>query len=882
MTSPIESPVDILTAVRAGHTLRLPALLAPLDRAGRRELLAGLKELRAELRASGWDRWQERDRVSPALLVAGAACQTGAAAAASWIGGRDMRRRRRIPDRELLEVFGDRDPRWLGDLAHRLAARSATAQDDYPFVLELVRRAGCPMPTGDGCVEGWATAAWTERGRLTDILRRDPHLTAFVPRLFETPEPVVSLASHHDPGAPEEWPGALTALAAEGLLDRAALLDACTARLLRGGTALHLKPYRSVLEALRPTPEEERERTADWIALTADAPSPVAGHAQEVLARLATAGDLGPARLAEMSAAVFFRPEKKLVRAQLVLLGKVLARDPAAAPDLLPVLGEAFGHPDTDVQERALKLAAAHLGGDGSLRAELADRAHLLSAVHHARAVALLGADAAPREDTGPYEEILPPSPLPEPLGPSPESVEETVQLVAAAVNSRTASAEEYERAFDGLVRHAHRDRAALAVALRPALADCYWLDPARRHYYTDDLPGLEHVAAAVLDERPSGSRPQALASWRSDCHHSDAFAAGHARVAEAARSLTAGTLPFLLATPTLANGTLDPHVLVTRLAEYARLGAAPGPVDFAQALLRVRRDASARPRAAALGTPEGERLAAWLGEAGLPAAVTRRTAPAGHHRYGGNPDRHVLDTGERPVVVAEFPGPFRELGKARQAAGRCWDGEDPETLIALMPEDRDTLAAWSLARITSCALDDERGGTDVLPGLAATGPAGPAGPALHLAVATGLGARHTEDRLRSVDALLTLAGRGELDTARLGADLAELLELGTLKAGRLADALRTAAATGAYATTWAVLAGVLPALLTGAADPRGTGELLETAAECAEQSRAVAEPPAGLDATAARAGRSRLVTQAARLRDALHRNREAVAMAAG
>ncbi|MFD0431825.1 hypothetical protein ACFQ60_45590 [Streptomyces zhihengii] len=98
-----------------------------------------------------------------------------------------------------------------------------------------------------------------------------------MPRLFETPEPVVSLASHHDPGAPEEWPGALTALAAEGLLDRAALLDACTARLLRGGTALHLKPYRSVLEALRPTPEEERERTADWIALTADAPSPSPG-----------------------------------------------------------------------------------------------------------------------------------------------------------------------------------------------------------------------------------------------------------------------------------------------------------------------------------------------------------------------------------------------------------------------------------------------------------------------------------------------------------------------------------------------------------------------------------------------------------------------------
>lgn len=879
----MSSPIDILTVVRAGHTLRLPALLAPLDRAGRRELLAGLKELRAELRAPGRDRWEERDRIGPALLVAGAACQTGAAAAASWTAGRDMRSRwRRIPDRELLEVFEDREPRWLGDLAHRLAARPSTAEQDYPFILELVRRSGCAMPTDDGCVEGWAAAAWTERGRLSDILRRDPHLTAFVPRLFDTPEPVAYLAAHHDPGAPEEWPGALAALAAEGLLERAALLDACTARLLRGGTALHLKPYRAVLEALRPTPEEERERTADWIALTADAPSPVAGQAQQVLVRLAAAGHLSPARLAEMSAAVFFRTEKKLVRAQLVLLGKTLARDPAAAPVLLPVLGEAFGHADTDVQERALKLAAAHLGDDEDLRAELAVRARLLSAVHHARAVALLGADAAPGADTGPYEEILPPSPLPEPLGPPPASVAETVELVAAVVNSRTESVEEFERALDGLVRHARRDRAALAAALRPALADRYWLDPARRHHYTDELPGLEHVAAAVLDERPSGPRPQPLVTWRSDCHHADAFAARHARVAEAARALTSDAPPFLLATPTLTNGTLDAGVLTDRLAEYARLGAVPGPVDFAQALLRVRRDASVLPRAAALGTPEGDRLAAWLGGAGRPAEVTRRTDRAGYHRYGEAPERHVLDTGERPVVVAEFPEAFGVLGRARQAASRCWDGEDPQTLIATMPEDPDTLAAWSLPRITSCALDDERGGTDVLPWLAATGPAGPAGPALHLAVATGLCARHPEDRLRSVDALLTLAGRGGLEPARLGADLGELLEQGTVKAVRLADALRTAAATGAHATTWAVLAAFLPALLAGAADPRGTGELLETAAECAEQSRTAADAPAGLDAIADRAGRSRLVTQAARLRDALHRNREAAAAAGG
>ncbi|QNP67699.1 hypothetical protein IAG43_31375 [Streptomyces genisteinicus] len=857
----------------------MPALVAPLDRARRRDLLAALKELRGDLRASGWDRWDERVRVSPALLVAGAACQTGAAAAASWIGGRDMRLRGRVPVRELVEVLEDRTPRWLGDLAHRLAARASTARDDYPLVRELVRRAGCPMPTADGCVDGWATEAWTERGRLTDVLRRDPHLTAFAPRLFETPEPVASLAAHHEPGAPEQWPGALAALAAEGRLDRAVLLDACTARLLRGGPVLQLKPYRAVLESLRPTPEEERERTADWIALTADAPSPVAGQAQEVLARLAAAGQLAPARLAEMSAGVFFRPEKKLVRAQLTLLGRALARDPGTASVLLPVLGEAFGHPDTDVQERALKLAAAHLGDDGDLRARLAGLAHLLSPVHRARAVALLGADAAPAEEPGPYEEILPPLLPPAPLGPSPASVEETVELVAAVVNARVAPVEEFERALDGLVRHAHRDRAALAAALRPALADRYWLDPARRHYYTDDLPGLEHVAAAVLDARPSGPKPEALVTWRSDCHHADAAAARHARVVEAARGVVDGSLPFLLSTPTLTSGSLDPDALVSRLAEYARTGTRPGPVDFAQALFRVRRDASALPGAAALGTPEGERLAAWLGESGRPAAVTRRAGGVGFHGRD-TLDRHLLDTGERAAAAAEFPPAFRALAAAREGAGRCWDAGDPDVLIAMLPEDRDTLAAWSLARVTSCALDDERGGTDMLPGLAAAGPAGPAGPALHLAVATGLGARHADDRLRSVDALLTLAGRRELDTALLGADLCELLEMGTVKPGRLADALRTAAATGAHATVWAVLSGVLPVLLTGSGDPRGTGELVETAAECAEQSRAVAEPLAGLEAVAARPGRSRLVTQAARLRDALRRNREAAATA--
>ncbi|MCY0957845.1 hypothetical protein [Streptomyces sp. H27-H5] len=122
--------------------------------------------------------------------------------------------------------------------------------------------------------------------------------------------------------------------------------------------------------------------------------------------------------------------------------------------------------------------------------------------------------------------------------------------------------------------------------------------------------------------------------------------------------------------------------------------------------------------------------------------------------------------------------------------------------------------------------------------------------------MATGLGSRHAEDRPGAVDALLVLAGRGELDAPLIGRDLAELVGLGTVKANRLADSARTAAATGAYATTWTLLAGAIPALLArDAAPPPGTGEL------------PAAPDPEGLAVQASRPGSSRLVAQPRRLR---------------
>lgn len=98
---------------------------------------------------------------------------------------------------------------------------------------------------------------------------------------------------------------------------------------------------------------------------------------------------------------------------------------------------------------------------------------------------------------------------------------------------------------------------------------------------------------------------------------------------------------------------------------------------------------------------------------------------------------------------------------------------------------------------------------------------------------------------------------------------------LGSVKPLRLAKAIRTAAAAGAYGTAWSVLRAALPPLpaeLAGAdktKTPRGLGDLVAVAAECVKRSGAPGELPY-LAQAAERRGSSQLVTQARRLRTAL------------
>ncbi|MFD2011159.1 DUF6493 family protein [Streptomyces narbonensis] len=872
----------LMEAVRGGRAEDVPARLEGLGAAERRTVLARLKVLRAEVR--GWESKRPREAadVRRALYVAGAGCHPGAAGAATWLGGRDLLPWRSEGGDLVLRAVAGQTPEWLAEVAGRLAARPSVAEHSYRVIRGLAERAGCPVPATDGYVLGWAWefragSRWrrsADAPALLDRLREDPQTPVLVVHALSMAESPDELTWTLTEAPRAHWPTAVAALVAEGVLDRAEVLGAAVSRLLRGGRPRDLRFPLDVLRLVGPTAAEFRERVPDLVGMVADGPSPIAGYAQEALSGLAADGTLSTGALAEMTGAALFRTEKKLVRAQLTLVGKVLARDPGAAAELLPAVSEVFGNEDTELQGRGLKLVGRHLPAvDGSVRLELAGRAGLLSPVHRQAAVELFGGSVEFGAGL-PYEEILPPVPEPQLVGPPAATVEELVEeLLAKGVSDDPVR---FERALDGLVRHAHRDREALTSAVREAFATAGWEEP---YHFAYGSHGVHAVLAGLLgtvDRSWIDSRlarePEATA-----CLHEGLTGIRDTRLWEAASLVGTDALPFLLAAPTLSTGGIDPATLVERLRAYRDAGVEHAPVDLAQALLRVLRADPGAGRAAEeaweLDTPAGLRLAAWL-RSETPLAADVRV-------LGREEDRSLLrwhvvhrlvvDVADSAVVREEFPPAFRWLGGVLEAAPRSCSHwiVGGEHWASVLPADREVLAACLVPSLARSVGGGARETTEPLTGTAEA--EGPVGRGVALALALGLGNGDADDRLRAVDALLVLASRGDLDARRVGEELGWLLAEGSVKPNRLADAARTAAATGAYGTVWAVLAAALPEALGDGKPVRGLGEVLAVAADCVERCGARGEL-AGLDGVASAKGSTQLVAQAKRLRDALRR----------
>ncbi|MFC8448086.1 DUF6493 family protein [Kitasatospora sp. NPDC057223] len=879
----------LLAAVHGGVSTGIPALLAELTPAQRRALLPTLKEIRKQLRGD----WSPGARESAeALLVAGAGCHSSPVAAAGWIGARDLSSWTGMNHPPLLRVIERQPAEWQAAVAARLAERRASAWHwtDYPVIERIVLDSGCPVPTSDGFVEGWLQhrtrgADGSQRpGSLLDVLRTDTLLPVMLPRLFELADVGYQLTAHPGRSSEDTWPGALVALAGAGLIDRAELHGHCLARLLRGGKPADQRAFLAMLQAFGLTPEEYAGHARTLLALL-DGLSPVAEYAQQVLAGLDEAGLVEPELLGEASETVLFRTEKKLVRAQLGWLAAAARREPARSGPVVLAAAVAFGHPDAALQERALNVVARHLRAAGeAVLPELREAAGVLDPAHHRRAAELFGLTVV-QPDEAPAD-LLPPVPRPRPLAP-PIATPAEVAEELGAVLAGNADPAAFERTLDGLVRHAHLDRRALAEALAPVLRINPWHEGAR---WADCRPqDVLYVAAAVAGlvapERLWNSlRGRARSPLRGD-RNSPFGTALAARLEEAAWQVTTTRPPMLLAVPTDTTGAIDAAELVGRLAACEAVGTAPGAADLSCALLRVTPTGEAATLAAAgrLTSPAGQRLAGWLRAGGLPGQPSERVrfAPG----KGGEPEHRYYERwweqlvrftvaqpgpgaqvpeGLTPECLALFEATSPSPARARQQAE--WSWRATPHWIAALPQHREEVAARLLDCFAGAADRDEQGTPQLLPYLAEAG--GPAGLALHLAVGYGLGARFPEDRAAAVDALLVLAARGDLDGALLGRELAELVRVGAVKTNRLAEALRGAADTGAYGTLWSVLAAALPGLLAGEA-ARGSGELLVIAADCARRSTArgaIAE----VTAVAGRGGSSRLVKEARALREVL------------
>jgi hypothetical protein len=628
--------------------------------------------------------------------------------------------------------------------------------------------------------------------------------------------------------------------------DRIRVLGPLLAVLLQADDRKAIAAALAFLSALASTPAENARFTREYVALL-DRPSTVAGHAREALIGMDGARLLDAETFTEMCQRVLLRPEKKLVRAQLADLDRAARRDPARAARLVVDAATAFQHADPALQGRALDVIARHLqaAGDSALR-ELRAAAEWLSPAFSARAVELFGAPQAAAE---PFREVLPAAPGPKPVpGPATTAAEVAQEVAAIVAGDQDVAA--FERALDGLVRHARGDRAGLAKALKPATrrkpaedSDCRQAD-------------IYDVAMAVRDEKPR-ERAVHVDPYRSR-YFSRAGAMLAARMSEAIDLIESGPQPFLLAVPTLATGALDAAVLVERLSELEELGVEAAPVDLAQGLLRVAPEADARTLHAAgeLRSAAGQRLATWLRDGGLPH---QDSEPKDWYRaqspHSFEPARPGTAVGPWfPAVAAALVGPFGREQALMEPPAPFW--------VAQLPHHRDEMVARDYTKQCNSS---GRWRTRVLPFVAEAD--GPAGYAVHIALARGMAhGPHGDDA--TVDALLVLAARGQLDAVLLGRQLETLLRARMIMANRVAASLLAAAETGAYGTVWAVLEAALPGLLRDT-PLRDAAVFLSLAVECVSRCGAKGEI-AEVVAAAERGGSGQTAKNARLLRDAL------------
>ena len=877
---------ELHASIHAGNAHDTFALLEPHPTAELKQFQKSLAKIRAEQRELQRTDWTASRTLGGTLVVAGVLCSDTPAQAAGWLGRRDSFNdfERNAPDPQDVLVRRH-DAAWLSDLALRLAER-LRQDDDYTywsFVEHLAASSGALLPLSPAYVHGWLDAArharWeTRRGGepfvLADWLRRQSRLPERMEAVFATDNAGSELAEYPGYEVPEAstWPKAITTLIAEGVLDRAPLIDSCTARLLRGDKPGSLRGVLGVFEELAPTREEVRERLGTYQSMATSATGTVAKIALRELRALDAEEPFEPLDLAELSEGILARPESGLATGQLTWLDAALKRDPGAAAILLPCLGTAFTHPASSVQQRALKLLAKHMkkaDSSPSTLSALRDAAQSIDPALRAEADQLLAAPVEPAtttETAAPGHDSLP-TYQPTPLPTQPSTPEELVTAFAPTYANGEITPLEAEQIMAAVAVLSYRDRVGLAEAFRP-LYDRY--DDGKRKLYIGHLQqfptALRCLLEAVLGQDHRSERTRVAGDSKTTPKTALVL-----RIQELTDQLLHGrTVPLLLATPTEASGAIDPAVFESRMATYREQGIKPLPLDLEHAQLRVTPD-PARAKAFA-ELPIGEPLATdeSLGK------------PIESPNNGAKPrSRDVLSllsnirtsTASTLAPILLLPD-LAQDGTLRlpQPPSIMWTNDPQSEFMPIMlPHDPDLVAAHLLTRLYEQANDKTPYSgvpSSAFPTLAET--AGVPGPLTHLALVYALAADKLENRIAAQDAVLILASRSRLRPEQLGRLAAVAWQRDLVRGKRIVDALAQIEESGASKEIFATTAAML-APLSKTPEIRGLPDvlLLATRSAISAEIRGVDVPT--LTELAALAKPKRVGIEARRLQAALH-----------
>ncbi|MEV0897277.1 DUF6493 family protein [Actinoplanes sp. NPDC049802] len=828
---------------------------------------------------------------APMHVLATLACMPTPARATALLCRREMRGawgQAAYDSDAVLRIVRARDLPWWDELACRLAERLPESGAGWPLVSVLLRETGAVPPVTEGVVRGWLRELGRPRigsrpAPLSVRMRDDPFLDLLTPAVFDIDGLGDALADGpwDETDRTTAFPIAVAELVTAGRLDRGRIAAATVDRLVRGDRPARLRPFAVLHESLALTADERAGHVHDYARMLAGAPSPIAGMAQGVLRTLDDAGRLDLRTLLEASRPTLERSEKSLVRTQLAWLDKVARRDPENAGAVLETMTAAFGNPALDLRDRALTLIGRQAGRlPAATRERLAEASRVLTGDLAARAATLLG--TAPQPAPAPVPARLPApwsaAPMPPPIGDPAELAGEVVTLL------RHPSGPRWERVLAAMVTlHATGEHDGLAAAITPVLARYGQLS-----FIAETRPAaagfLGPALQAVMRRDRDDHAWRRMVAFDRAARDGDPVFPDSAdgvlslRLAEIAMNVSTDPVPVLVCTPTHVDGSLAADVLLERLVRAEAEGWQPWPLDFEQALLRLPRGVGAGVRAGAarLTTPAGRRFADRIA-AGPPEPISTRF----EQRASPVPDRPGYGPCPVPRRVVANLRPARTDGLFLETALftltrrpsptylRVDHGLGPETGILAMalPHHREVTAAWALPDLARLADQDAHGGAELLPVLAEC--AGPIGPAMSAALAYALGARHESDRVAAVDAFVALAARDEPFAAAVGADLGDLGADGMLKLSRVVAALRDAHLAGASAQVWESLAAALVPLLPAA--PRGLPELLMLGAQVAEEVGVAGDIP-GLAEVAGRAGGTRLVQEARRLRSVLCR----------